>query len=89
MYATFLNGVTVCPVRRLTVGQRVDLESDRYADPGAFSNCSEHPEFQFEFEVVAVITAETDGCYRVDFESGFSCGFPPSHCVDVDGEQEA
>jgi hypothetical protein len=78
-------------IENLRIGQRVDLEGDLFADtlyyeaddPGA----SDHPEFQFEWETVAAIERETGECIRVDFASGFSCGFPPDHEVDIDGEQ--
>lgn len=80
--------LTRCPVSKLFVGQRVDLESDAIADPVDDSSASEHPEFAFAFEVVFAIERETPDCIRVDFDSGFSCGFPPDHELDVDGEQD-
>lgn len=88
----YLNGETKYPIHALVVGQRVDLEGDSIADPsyipeGSGECFSAHPEFQFEFETVAAIERETPTCIRVDFESGFSCGFLPAHMVDVDGEQ--
>lgn len=85
-------GVGKCRVDALRIGQRVDLELDIFADPEyVVSNNpddSMHPEFQFEFEVVAEIDRETADCICVYFESGFSCGFPPDHLVDVDSEQQ-
>ncbi len=78
-------------VKDLRAGDRVDLEGDEYADvdeceePG--QGFSRHPEFAFEFETVSELEAETPECTRVDFESGFSCGFPPDHWVEVDDEQ--
>ena len=76
-------------VDALRIGDRVDLEADIFADPYGGSDVADspHPEFAFEFEVVADIERETPDCIRVDFESGFSCGFPPDHWIDVDGEQ--
>lgn len=41
----------------------------------------------FEFQVVDRVTRESDDCYLVEFESGFACGFPPDHDVDIDEEQ--
>jgi hypothetical protein len=82
MSIQMIDGVARCRVDQLKIGQRVDLEGDIFADAG-----DSHPEFEFEFERVAAIERETDDCIRVDFESGFSCGFPPEHMVDVDGEQ--
>jgi len=81
-----------CRIDKLRVGQRVDLEGDVFADPETYAadgdaSHSQHPEFQFEFEVVAAITRETEDCICVDFESGFCCGFESDHEVDVDGEQ--
>ena len=78
-----IEGVAKRYVRDLRIGDRVDLEADTFADPAH----DPHSPFQFEFEVVAGVERETDDCTRVDFESGFSCGFPPDHLVDVDGEQ--
>ncbi len=76
----------------LKVGDRVDLEADAIADPEYHASgdpmASSHPEWQFEFERVLEIERETADCIRVDFESGFSCGFPPDHLIDVDGEQD-
>ncbi|MER9833396.1 hypothetical protein NKJ28_00265 [Mesorhizobium sp. M0145] len=74
-------------------GDRCDLESDIFADHcgGAIDSAAmgdtEHPEFQFEFETVQAIEIESADCIRVDFESGFSCGFPSDHWLDVDAEQ--
>jgi len=71
-------------VLSLRIGQRVDLECDPVADPG---DESDHPEFAYEFEVVKSMERETEDCVCVYFESGFTCGFPVSHDVDVDPEQ--
>jgi hypothetical protein len=92
-----IDGAAKRYVRDLHIGDRVDLENDMYADAdawAAFENGEDgdavrsHPEFAFEFERVAWMERETADCIRVDFESGFSCGFPPDHPVDVDGEQD-
>lgn len=80
----------VLKIADLKPGHHVDLQGDRYADcPREGCKACEdgdrhHPEFEFEFEVVAGTEQETPGCIRVDFESGFSCGFPPEHEVVVD-----
>lgn len=84
MTDTYRDGVVYRPVTELKPGHRVDLEGDKYADP---EGTSEHPEFQFEFETVATVERETAACVRVDFESGFSCGFPTDYAVEVDREQ--
>lgn len=70
-------------VSALRVGDHVDLEGDIFADPDR-----ERLEFTYEFAVVEAIEHETGDCTRVDFEGGFSCGFPPDHWLDVDGEQD-
>lgn len=75
----------------LRIGQRVDLEGDRYADPDNNSENgwrSTHPEFESEYEIVFDTVSESSGCIRVDFNSGFSCGFPPDHLVTVDEDQD-
>lgn len=70
------------PLKRvdaLEPGDLVDLEGDRYAD--APDSESDNSEFEFEFQVVIDVVRETPDCMRVDFESGSSFGFPPSHEV--------
>lgn len=84
----WIDGAAKRRVDQLRPGDRVDLEGDAIADPYENPEDSEHPEFQFEFERVLEVERETPDCIRVDFESGFSCGFPPDHLVDVDGEQD-
>ena len=69
-------------ISELRIGDKVDLERDAYADPNPDE--SGHPEFEFEYEVVMEIEQETPGTTVVHFESGFSCGFPPDHKVEVD-----
>ncbi len=97
MTIQYIEGVARCRVDQLRIGQRVDLQNDIFADPSGHLAAedgegeSEHPEFEFAFEVVLEMTVEAtgeDACTRVDFESGFSCGFPPEHMVEVDAEQE-
>jgi len=92
----FIDGKAKRYVRDLREGDLVDLENDMYADAdawAAFKNGEDgdavrsHPEFEFEFQTVSWIERETEDCISVSFESGFSCGFPPDHLVDVDGEQ--
>ena len=74
-------------VRDLRVGDRVDLHNNEHADPEGFRGVeSNHPEFEFEFLTVASIEVESAECTRVDFDN-YSCGFPPDHWIDVDGEQ--
>lgn len=80
-------GVARKKVADLEPGDKVDLEADAFADVSYDSEeGSEHPEFAFEFEIVDQVEREAVDCIRVDFESGFSCGFPVDHFVDVDGE---
>lgn len=81
MTDVYVNGAVKRKVRDLRVGDRVDLEGDEIADNG------EHPEFQFEFQTVLTLEREGEDCIVVGFESGFTCGFPPDHMIDVDGEQ--
>jgi hypothetical protein len=90
----WIEGAAKRYVRDLQPGDRVDLEGDAFADPDYIPSGEDAPEgymgsrFQFEFERVMEVEQETPDCIRVDFESGFSCGFPPDHLVDVDGEQD-
>ena len=73
-------------VENLQLGEFVDLEADAYADPngnGSLTEDGDYHGFEFEYEVVEHVEKETDTCTRVDFESGYSCGFPPWHLVAV------
>jgi hypothetical protein len=92
MADTYSEGVCRRPVAELRPGDRVDLEGDVFADPDVYADplngVSEHPEFEFEFQVVEAVVPETDECTRVEFEGGFVCGFAPDHMIEVDGEQE-
>jgi hypothetical protein len=63
----------------LQPGDLVDLQGDKYAD----ADTTQHPEWEFEFETVAVVEQEAANCFLVHFESGFACGFPPHHEVEV------
>ncbi|RWO06324.1 MAG: hypothetical protein EOS07_22055 [Mesorhizobium sp.] len=87
----YTNGNAQRLVSALKPGDRCDLERDIFADSDYYvrgrPENSQHPEFQFEFEAVQAIEIESSDCIRVDFESGFSCGFPPDHWLDVDAEQ--
>lgn len=70
---------TMRRVDQLKVGMLVDLEGDEVADPN-----DDHDEFEFEYQTVDQVEQETPNCIRVDFRSGFSCGFPPWHWVKID-----
>lgn len=79
-------GVTRRLVTFLRPGDKCDLENDPIADN--FDEREGEPSrFEFEFERVLSVTIESADCVRVDFESGFSCGFPINHEIEVDGEQ--
>lgn len=77
----YVDGHVQRRVDMLRIGDRVDLENDKFADP---NGTNESP--LFEFLTVGTIERETRGCIRIDFDN-YSCGFPPNHWVDVDGEQ--
>lgn len=79
------NGNVQRLVSDLRVGDYVDLEGNIFADPFTDGE-SPHPEFAFEFQEVCEIEFETPDCTVVHFNN-FSCGFPPDHWIDVDGEQ--
>lgn len=95
-----INGEAKCRIDQLLIGQRVNLQNDIIADPAGYVAAmdgegeSEHPEFEYEFAVVESITDETtngEACLVVNFfisYGEFTCGFPPDHMVDVDGEQD-
>lgn len=93
----YQDGVLKRRVDELKVGDRVDLEGDIFADPSGGATDSitmgdtDHPEFAFQFEMVATITLEphdVEPCIAVEFESGLIFGFPPDHMIEVDAEQD-
>ena len=55
-------------------GDLIDLAGDKYADTG------NHPEFEFEYQLVLLGEQETLECVRIDFEGG-SFGFPTNHLL--------
>jgi len=65
-------------VSDLKIGDLVDLEGDRYADPNR-----DHISFGFEYQEVATIEHETPDCIAVGFEGFDVVGFPPWHMVKV------
>ncbi|MGE3307747.1 MAG: hypothetical protein AB7I52_17460 [Rhizobiaceae bacterium] len=82
----YINGHVERLISELRPGDRVDLENDIFADPDAYFGDG-LSRFEFEFEVVDHVEIESPDCSCVYFESGFVCGFPPDHWIDVDGEQ--
>lgn len=74
-------GVLFRRIKDLKPGDRVDLQNDRFADP------EQSDKFAYEYETVSGRERETKDCLRVDFESGFSCGFPIGHRVEIDPKQ--
>lgn len=97
MSDSYRDGVVRRRVTLLRPGDKVDLQNDPIADPLDENDPEaprDHPEFAFEFEVVRRVVYEaargtdrSDDVVRVNFESGFSCGFPTDHEIEVDGEQ--
>lgn len=71
--------IVIKRIDQLQVGDLVDLERDRFADP-----TGEHDEFQFEYYEVIEITHETADCIAVAFEGFDIVGFPPDHLVSVE-----
>lgn len=70
-------------VRDLTVGDRIDLEGDLFADPER-----DHMEYQCEYSVVCEITRETTSCTVIHCEGGPSIGFPPEHMIPYASHDE-
>ena len=66
-------------IRDLQIGDRVDLENDRYANPNI-----DHPLYEFEMAVVSDVAPETPTCTAVTFEDGTQVGFPPNWYVEID-----
>jgi hypothetical protein len=69
-------------IQDLLPGDFVDLFNDKFADPNSTPDKG-FKGFEFEFEIVLEVVPETATCTRIDFESGFSCGFPPDHQVKI------
>lgn len=76
------SGSHMRPVKDLLPGDRVDLESDRYADP-------DHDDigYECEYAIVEEVIQETDDCVLVHFASTPSIGFPTDWTVRVDPAQ--
>lgn len=66
------------PVSELKPGDLVDLQGDKYADPN-----NDHPELEFELQVVDAVERETDTCIAIWFDDFDCVGFPPDHVVQV------
>ena len=70
---------------RVVVGDRLDLEGDRYADPGR-----DEPSLRFEFQTVTMIEVEPPNTIAIGFESIGVVGFPPDHLIPwLDGPEDA
>lgn len=88
----FIDGVVKRRVSDLKPGDRVDLQNDLvadvegYLDGGVSYACRSHG-WEFEFAEVMEVEDEGADCVCVTFVDGFTCGFPPDHLVEVDGEQ--
>lgn len=65
-------------VSALRVGDLVDLEGDKFADPDG-----KGVDYQFEYAEVYSIESESPTCIAVGFVSGPVVGFPPDHLVKV------
>lgn len=65
-------------IDELRVGDMVDLEGDRFADPTRDKPCLE-----FEYQTICEINRETPTCIAVGFEGFDIVGFPPDHTVTV------
>lgn len=72
----YANGHAQRRIDQVRVGDRLDLQNDRYADPKGLRGV----------ETVRNIEHETKTCIRLDFDN-LSVGFPLDHWIDVDGEQ--
>lgn len=60
--------------RDLQVGDLVDLQDDKYADPLGYNMILE-----FELQEVCEVEIDGDDCIAVAFEGFDTVGFPPDH----------
>ena len=67
-------------VDMLRIGDRIDLEGDKIADP------DKSDDFVYEFTRVESVKLETPDCVLVETSQG-CFGFPPGHMIEVDAEQ--
>ena len=73
------------PAAALTVGDRVDLEGDAFADP----DCDPGKFFAYEYAIVRSVDRETDDCVAIGFEGVDGLiGFPPGHILPYAGRRE-
>jgi hypothetical protein len=78
------HGFRATRVGEVSVGDRLDLQGDIFADP-------DRDNVSYEFEMVEVTGNEAEGpdCVRLEFEAeGTSCGFPRDHYVRNHGPAE-
>jgi hypothetical protein len=71
------------PVKDLRLGDMLDLEGDRWADPNRSNTL-----FEFEYQVVWFIERETPNCTVVFLKDGGAFGFPPDHSVLVADQRD-
>jgi hypothetical protein len=65
-------------VSELRLGDQVDLEGDKFADPRL-----DKPALQSEYQRVVSVERESTNCIAVAFEGFDLIGFPPDHRVKV------
>lgn len=71
-------------VRDLRVGDLVDLEGDRFADPR-----KDNALFECELGSVACVIRETPRCVAIGIEGADVYGFPPDHVVRRQRREDA
>jgi hypothetical protein len=76
-----IDGAVYVRADQACVGDALDLEGDKFADPDATGmNPSQTFDYTFEFASVEGTERETPGCIRIDTDQG-SIGFPPDHLI--------
>ena len=81
MKDSYVNGLARRRADMLRIGDRIDLEGDKFADPNGTKE-----DFVYGFAGVKSVTLKTAYCVLIETSQG-AFGFPPDHMVEVDAEQ--
>jgi hypothetical protein len=82
---TVIDGVAKLRADQVQIGDLLDFEGDKFADPNGngLSDSGHFEPFEFELAYVTGVTRETDDCIRIDTDQG-SYGFPVDHLIPAE-----
>lgn len=85
---TIIDGVAKLRADQVQIGDLLDFEGDKFADPNGngTSDDGHYEAFEFEFAQVTGVKRETADCIRIETTQG-TYGFPADHLIDSTLEQ--